>query len=167
MPVSNDIRELFDAGTTLGGSIDAYTEIISLRFTSRDAAALSEVKWNEKIRRYSKGMQESLVGASAEGLDRVLDDMVDAWDQSEIASDIAGSFSATSRITGPLGLLPGIGTITGIAGMGADAASALARRRAETFRWYQLGPEIAHFETSRDLENALRRHRNRSGGQSI
>jgi hypothetical protein len=57
---------------------------------------------------------------------------------------------------GPAGLLPGVGTLATALGMGADAASEVAERRAAKFRWYELGPEIQRFETLRDLEAALR-----------
>lgn len=68
--------------------------------------------------------------------------MADAAEHAAVASEIAGSFSAASRITGPLGLLPGVGTVTGLAGMGADAASVIAEKRAESFRCTSSVPRL-------------------------
>jgi hypothetical protein len=115
------------------------------------------IKWNEKIRRYAEGFQTALSDPTAWDPGALFEDLASAWKSAEIAWHVSGAFSATSRVLGPAGLIPGIGTVTGIAGIGADAAAELANRRAEAYRWYEFGPEVRRFESLRDLKEELQR----------
>jgi hypothetical protein len=137
--------------------LEGYFGIAGLTFTSTTIHQLAVVKWNEKIRSYSACFQNALPSGSGDGLDPLLEKIAEAWSSSEVATEIGGAFSAISRTLGPLGLVPGAGMITGAVAMAADGAGALAERRAEKLRWYEIGPEIARVESLRDLEAELRR----------
>jgi hypothetical protein len=136
--------------------LEGYIDIAGLTFISDSVERLSRVKWNQKIRNYAENFQAVLLDDAKGGFDPLLDNIADAWSSAEVATEIGGVFSATSRSLGPLGLVPGAGTITTLASMGADGASALAERRAEKLRWYELGPEIRRFESLENMQDGLR-----------
>jgi hypothetical protein len=120
-----------------------------------DVGVIADIKANDRIRKYSESFQHALAKAGDEGVDRLFEDLASAWDSAELRDTVAGAFSTTNRILQPVGMIPGAGTVTTLAGMGADAAGEVARRNAEKHRWYELGPEIARFQTLRALERDL------------
>lgn len=137
--------------------LEGYVGIAGLTFVSDSIDRLSRVKWNPKIRDYAENFQAVLLNDTKKGFEPLLDNIADAWSSAEVAAEVGGVFSATSRSLGPLGLVPGAGTITGLVSMGADGASALADRRAEKLRWYELGPEIHRFESLENMQAELRK----------
>jgi hypothetical protein len=157
LTVPSGVAEAIKQSGDLLAGLETYFGLISLKFTSETVDALAEVKWNEKIRRYAEGFQAALSDPTARHPDALLESLASAWGSGDLATHISGAFSATSRSLAATGLLPGVGTVTGLVGIGADAASALASRRAETFRWYEFGPEVRRYESLRDLEQELRR----------
>ena len=156
-PVSPAVNDLLRRSGGLTVGLEDYADVVGLTLTSRTTDALAEIKLNDNIRRYAEGFQAALKGESS-GTD-LFERVASAWDSADLRTDIGGAFSAASRVLGVAGLIPGVGTITGAASMGADVAGEVARRRAEEFRWYELGPEILRFEALRDLEGELRRRR--------
>lgn len=150
---------LWAAVTAAGGIVDeleAWADLACLRFNSRTVNQLADVKWNAKIREYGNGFQSALMHSTTTGTP-LLELIASAWESAAVADQIAGVFTATSRTMGPAGLIPGVGTVTGIVGMTADAASVSYERRAERFRWFELGAEIQRYESLASLSAALRR----------
>jgi hypothetical protein len=156
-PLAADLSKAIDAAGGLVEELETWTGLVSLRFTSNTIQRLADVKWNGLIRDYSQNFQQALLSASATNVDRLFQDIAAAWDSAELATQVAGAFSATSRTMGPLGLLPGIGIAPGLVGMGADAAAMRYEQKAGKFRWYELGAEIQRYESLRALEEELRR----------
>ena len=115
---------------------------------------------NEKIRQYAQGFQSTLAKASDQvGEGTLYEFIADAWSRADLAQSISGTFSAASRTMSAVGLIPGIGSITGVVGLAADAASIASERRSEALRWYELGPEIARFRSLSSLERKLKEQR--------
>jgi hypothetical protein len=137
--------------------LEGYFALPGLTFTSSTIDQLATVKWHEKIRSYAESFQNALPSGTGDGFDPLLEKIAEAWSASEVATEIGGAFSTTSRSLGPLGLVPGVGAVAGAGAMAADGASALAQHRAERLHWYELSPEIVRIESLRDLETELRR----------
>ena len=157
-PLAADLSKAIAAAGGLVEELETWTGLVSLRFTSNTIQRLADVKWNGLIRDYSQNFQQALLAASATSVDRLFQDIAAGVARSaELATQVAGAFSATSRTMGPLGLLPGIGIAPGLVGMGADAAAMRYEQRAGKFRWYELGAEIQRYESLRALEAELRR----------
>jgi hypothetical protein len=154
--VPPEVAEEVRASHGLVEGLEGYVGVASLTFTSESIDRLAGVKWNVKIRAYADAFQKVLSADGADGLDPLLASMADAWSGSEVADEIGGAFSALGHSLGLVGLVPGVGTVSGLVGMGADGLGAAAERRAERLRWYELGPEIKRFESLRAIETELR-----------
>jgi hypothetical protein len=151
-----------DKGAVLSDSLEGYTVVAGLTFNNDDAYSLANIKWNDRIRQYAQRFQSALTKASDESDNGTLYELIaDAWASADLAKDISGTFTATSRTMSAVGLLPipGLSTVTGAAGMAADAASIASSRREEKLRWYELGPEIARYRALQSLENELRQRK--------
>lgn len=82
----------------------------------------STINERPSIRTYAETFQDVLVGHE-QTADRLFDDIAEAWTSADVADKVSGAFSAVSTSMGPLGPIPGVGTVTGIVGM-ADLAPA-------------------------------------------
>jgi hypothetical protein len=140
-----------DAGEALAAQLSDYVNVIGLRFNSTTVESLAKVKWQEDVRSYASVFQEVIAGEGGT-LESLYEAISIAWLNSETATQVAGSFSAVSRVMNFAGLVPGVGTVTGVLGIAADGASALAQRRVEAHRWYELGPTIQKVESLQRLE---------------
>jgi hypothetical protein len=140
-----------DAGEALTTQLSDYVNVIGLRFNSTTVESLAKVKWQEDIRSYASVFQEVMAGEGST-LESLYETIGIAWLNSETATQVAGSFSAVSRVMNFAGLVPGVGTVTGVLGIAADGAAALAQRRVEAHRWYELGPTIQKVESLQRLE---------------
>ena len=89
-------------------------------------------------------------------LDSLYESIATAWTAVEANESMASAFVATSRSFAIAGLIPGVGTILGTIGVGADLSAAALERRTKRLRWYELGPEIARYQSVRSLEEGLR-----------
>jgi hypothetical protein len=143
-------------GAIVGPALDKYEKIVGLTFSSDDVGSLAEIKWEETIRQYAKGFQAALLDPENTDYQDFLERIATAWISSKSAEEVSGAFSAASRTLSVVGLVPGAGTVAGVAGIGTDAAGAAADRRAKNLRWYQLGPEIQRLRSLRALEEELR-----------
>ena len=59
-----------------------------------------------------------------------------------IAQKAASAFETTSTTMGLLGLIPGVGTLAGVAGISTDAGAKVARATEHRNRWYMLGAKM-------------------------
>ncbi len=153
-----EVTEAIRESEPMMEGLEGYVDIAGLTFLSDSIDRLARVKWNQKIRDYAANFQAVLLKDADAGFGRLLDDIADAWSSAAVATEISGVFATTSRSLGPVSLVPGAGSVAGLAAMGADGAGALAERRAEKLRWYELGPEILRFESLENMQAELRKH---------
>jgi hypothetical protein len=150
-----EVTEAIHNSQPMMEGLEGYVAIAGLTFISDSIDRLARVKWNQKIRDYAGSFQAVLLNDAEQGFEPLLDKIADAWSSAEVATEVGGVFSAASRSLGPVGLVPGAGTVTGLVSMGADGASVLAERQAEKLRWYELGPEIRRFESLENMQAEL------------
>jgi hypothetical protein len=162
VPVTKGTATTIRQSGGLVEGLTSYANVVSLRFTSDTTESLADVKWNDLIRKYAEGFQHALVSSADAEPGQLYQDLASAWESAELAGKFAGAFSTTSSVMGPAGLIPGVGTVASAIQMATDASGRLAEERSQTFRWYELGPEIRRYESLRDLERALRKRGLRS-----
>jgi hypothetical protein len=151
---------LGQASRRMSIDLEDYVTVVGLLFRAENLESLASIKWNERIRNYAGEFQKVLTStASQPELGGLYEHIATAWTAVESGEGIASAFSAASRSFSVASLVPGIGTVTGVLGIGADVASAVTERHNERLRWFQVGPEISRYQSLRDLGQRLRQRR--------
>lgn len=152
MPTQGEQLQLGAAATA---KLDAYVTVTALTFRSRDAAALGKVKQNKTIRTYA-GEFERVLTRTGSSSEELFESMASAWGHRQIFDEVGGGLATASRGLGLAAFVPLIGLPAGVSAVALDAAAmatnAVGRKRA----WYELGAEITHVETVREMESLLR-----------
>jgi hypothetical protein len=124
-------------------------------FRSPDVASLSSIKSNKKIRLYASHFQDVLVDNPSGGQEHLLEAISDAWRSRELADTVKSGFSMTGRGLTILGLIPVVGTVTGMIGVGTEVGEIAANQIAKRHAWYELAPEIVRLESLAALERHM------------
>jgi hypothetical protein len=108
-----------------------------------------EIRRSKEIAQYAKAFRGALGAADASGgevQDKLLALMREARENREVAKRAAGvlqdSGSWTSIVGAVAGALPGVGALTGLAGLGADLAGRRAARTVLDHSWFTLGSRL-------------------------
>ncbi|WP_159803603.1 hypothetical protein [Arthrobacter zhaoguopingii] len=148
--LADELSETFNAD-----QLNRYVEMVGLMFRSPDVASLSNIKSNDKIRAYASRFQDVLVDNPSGGEDHLLEAISDAWRNRELAEKVKSGFSMAGRGLTILGLIPVVGTVSGVIGLGSEASEIAADQFAKRHAWYELGPEIIRLESMASLENYM------------
>lgn len=143
------------SGTFNADQLDRYVEMVGLMFRSPDVASLSDIKSNAKIRAYASRFQDVLVDNPSGGEEHLLEAISDAWRSRELAETVKSGFSIAGRGLTILGLIPVVGTVTGVISVGSEAGEMGADQFAKRHAWYELGPEITRLESMASLEGYM------------
>ncbi len=132
-----------------------YVSVTGLMFTAQDVRTLGRIKENPRVRRYAGSFQQ-VITQSGGTMPELYEAIAQAWTSRDLTVNISAGFSTTSRGLSVLGLIPGVGTVTELVGMGADAAALAAEKRVERQSWFELGPEIKRLDSLLSLEGHLK-----------
>lgn len=118
--------------------------IVGLEFNCADMDAFAAVRQSKEIRSYGEQFRKAISTArTAPDLTKqLLLLMKEAKEKYEISNKIAGGFETGSSITTVAGLIPFLGTATGLIGLGADAAARTARHAQTKREWYAIGAHM-------------------------
>src|SRR4051812_2860280 len=108
---------------------------------ARTVGDLASLRDHDLIRHYAATFQAAIIDGAASGTE-LADAISEAWANAELTDAIAGALTTGSRTLGAASLIPGIGSVAALAGMGSDASSEVARRKALALRWFEIGPAI-------------------------
>jgi hypothetical protein len=154
--VSRELTPQVSEGIRSG--VASYVTTAGITFRTENLASLVDVKWHDRIRAYATEFQRVLTSnVSDVRLNSLYESIAAAWTTVDSNESMKSAFVATSRSFAIAGLVPGVGTVLGAIGVGADLSAAAIERRTEQLRWYELGPEIARYQSLRPLEEELRR----------
>ena len=134
-----------------------YGAITGMMFASDRPDLLGRLKGDSTIRAYAAEFTKALQSSSPNKLEHLIDSMRNAWDAAgrmKVASEI---FTTTTRVLGPIGLIPGVGTLAGAVSMASDAAGLATARESRNLRWYELGPEVQRVKSLNRLGATLDR----------
>jgi hypothetical protein len=128
-------------------AIDSHTSsIVGLEFHCADMDAFAAVRQSKEIRIYAEQFRNAISTARSENASdltrQLLLLMKEARETNGIANKIAGGFETGSSIIGVAGLIPFVGSVTGLVGLGTDAAARAARHAQSKREWYAIGAHM-------------------------
>lgn len=140
--------------------ISNYLQMTGILFDPMDLDNFAYLKQEKELKTYSKSFL-NLVENFRPNDDNIKKQMLllakEALESKSINSKVSGIFSAISSSLNIIGLCPGVGTITGIAGIGVDIANRENQHLIEKGKWFEFGPQISKtkslYEINKKLEN--------------
>ncbi|HDR9260274.1 TPA: hypothetical protein QDB21_006314 [Burkholderia vietnamiensis] len=118
--------------------------IVGLEFNCPDLDAFSAVRQSKEISHYAEQFRQAVsVARSAPDLrEKLLYLMREARETYQVANKIASGFEAGSTITSVAGLIPFLGSATGLIGIGTDVGARTARHVQNQREWYAIGAHM-------------------------
>lgn len=140
--------------------ISNYLEITGILFNPMGLDNFIYLKQEKDLKIYSKSflnLVENFRPKDSNIKKQMLSLAKDALETKSINSKLSGIFSSSSSILSIAGLIPALGTITGIAGIGIDISDRINQHIAKKGKWYEFGPQILKtkslYELNKKLEN--------------
>lgn len=144
-------------------AINSVFDIASLRFGINGLEEFAMLKQEKNVRQYAQSFRNYVKVLPSGELDdlSLYKAMLDAINNDSIADKISGGFGFTSTITGIVSLIPGIGTVSGLIGLGADTTSRIAKGQSNKNKWWLLAPEISKQLTKQRIETLYKEKMNK------
>lgn len=136
-------------------------DAVGLYIPSNSFDGLCEIRSSAEVSKYATGFRAALGSAAGKGdLELNLRELMrEAREKRGISEHIKGGMQATSTwssIAGVVaGLIPGGGTATALAGLGADLASRRADVRSQVNGWYTFGSRLQEVSLDALLNKAI------------
>ncbi|MCF0071926.1 hypothetical protein LZD49_15720 [Dyadobacter sp. CY261] len=126
----------------------------SLHFSISSLDEYYVLRQEKSVKRYGEAFRSHITELSNGNLDKIslYKAMVEAMNREAISNKISGSIDITSSLTSIASIIPIVGTATGIAGIGLDAASALSKKYSDHNRWWQFAAKISETLTRDRIE---------------
>lgn len=130
--------------------------VVGLDFAPSSVEAFAAVRESKEVAAYAAGFREALSRAVESGdlREQMLRLMRQAMDHERVAELAVKGFESAGSMLNFAGLVPVLGTVTTIAGIGVDASARLAERTAATNRWYLLGPKLQEVQLKELIRKA-------------
>ncbi len=156
VPVEPEIVDQFRRGNAAGQMVDSYAQVTGLTFGTDGIREFVDLKEASPLREYAQGFQRALASPGTASEHDFYEAIAVAMESKQVAEQVRGTFEATSRVMSVLGLIPGVGTVTGLADLGSDAAAATAQARADGLSWFELSQTVAGARNRAAIEAKLR-----------
>ena len=129
-------------------------DISSLHFTINSLEEFALLKKDTNVRNYGESFRHYIKRLPNGDLDEsfLYEAMNEAINIDNIADKISGGLGLTSTITGVISLIPVVGTVTGLVGLGADVSSRIAHGQSDENKWWLLAPEISKKLSKKRIE---------------
>ncbi|WP_328995972.1 hypothetical protein OG394_15055 [Kribbella sp. NBC_01245] len=128
-----------------------YVDLIGLTIRRDDYNAIVDLKHDPNIARYSRTFRDRLGPSGAREPIDFSDALGEVLEKQAAQGTVRGVFKHGGRALGLAGLIPGVGTATGLLGIAGDAAEAALEGRRYTL-WHELGTAIK----AREFDVAMR-----------
>jgi len=129
-------------------------DIAALQFAVKGIDQFVALRSAEPLRDYAAGFAAA-IDRLPQGVDvetELYRLMAKAKNTTDIADSISGGMGVAASASGPVSLIPIVGTVAGGFGMAADAGSRIAAGVAARNRWWNLAPEISRVLTMQEIE---------------
>ena len=151
-----DVATTFSSEGSVSQLVDSYAKVAGLTFGVDGIRQFADLKWMSPLREYADGFQRVLNNPRTRSVDDLYEAIASALESKALAERVQGAFEATGHVMDLAGLVPGIGTVAGLAGLGTDAGASTARNRIEHVRWFELSEAVAGARRRLALEAELR-----------
>lgn len=164
LSLQKGIAENISAGSKVAGGIKTIQKVTGFQFELQSFEEFKELRNDKNIKDYANNLQKNLTNPSRiEVSDEaaLLKSMLEAMNTEKINSKISKGLDVSSSILGLAGMIPILGTATGIAGIAADGANKLLARKIEANNWWSIFPKISEKLTVHRVEKRLKEIENR------
>lgn len=147
-------------------AIMAYQNIFGLSFTPANLDELYDIKTDKGVRTYASEFVNVIHGFSRDEnpKQQLAEAMNTAMNTAKVAGKVSGLFSFSSSAMGVFGLVPVIGTATGVMGIASDCATRAADTMKERNEWYLLAPRIIEKRSERSIREFINMNRTFNNG---
>jgi hypothetical protein len=135
-----------------------YVDLIGLTIRRDDYDAIVDLKLDPTIARYSRSFRNRLGPSESREQIDFADALGEVLEKQASQKTIQGVFKHGGRALNLAGLLPVIGTATGILGIAGDAAETALEGRRYTL-WHELGAAIKAREFEVAMRQRVQKHR--------
>jgi hypothetical protein len=150
------VLKAFSSDRSVSEMVDSYANLVSLTFAPDGIRAFADLKWMSPLREYADGFQRILNDPRVRSVEDFYEAIAVALESKSLAESVQGTFKATGSVMDIAGLVPGVGTVAGLVGIGAAASAAAAQKQADRFRWVELGDVVASAHNLLAVEAKIR-----------
>lgn len=155
VPAHPGVAAAFSSDKSVTEMVDSYAKVAGLTFGADSLSDFADLKWMSPLREYADGFQRALDEPSTRSTDDLYEAIAKALETEALAKRVQGAFDATGHVMDLVGLVPGIGTVTGLIGLGSNAAAHAAEKQAARVRWFELSDAVAGVRRRSALEAEL------------
>jgi hypothetical protein len=154
-------RHALTAREPLAHPVAEYVDLIGLTIRRDDYGAVVDLKNDPTITRYSQAFRSRLGPSAGQGSIDFADALAEVIERQASQRTVQGFFKHGGRALDLAGLLPVVGSITGLLGIAADAGETFIEGRRYA-HWHELGPAIK----AREFGVAMQEHARKNARQT-